>query len=60
MIEFVRIVWTNMAATDHTGRDWPRFTSNNFAGMVFHDQPAVGHVDYSICAFWDRIDIGIS
>lgn len=47
--------WTSMATNAKPG-DWPAFSPNSTLGINFQKGSIVpGTVDYSMCAFWDKI-----
>ena len=52
--------WTAMASSGDPGTSalqWPRFIADqDLNGVVINDTAAAGAVDYSACAFWDKID----
>lgn len=47
--------WTSMAENGNPGSTWPAF-GNSSMGMNFVNTTSVGVVDYSPCAFWDKIN----
>lgn len=53
--------WDSMAAIAKPGGDWPQYNSENSMGVnVVGDDFSAGTVDYSMCDFWDRIQLNMT
>ena len=56
---FMESAWTSMAGNAMPGDGWPGFSPNSSLGINFQDGVMPGVVDYSMCAFWDKISPAI-
>ena len=56
---FMDSAWTSMAGSAMPGDGWPGFLPNSSLGINFQNGVVPGVVDYSMCAFWDKIDAAI-
>lgn len=53
--------WNSMASDADPGSDWPRYDSGSSMGInVVGDDFSAGTVDYSMCDFWDMLQLGNS
>ncbi|KAL9085456.1 MAG: hypothetical protein Q9165_007606 [Trypethelium subeluteriae] len=56
---YMQSSWTNMARNASPG-DWPNFSPNSTLGINFQDDAIMpGPVDYTMCTFWDKIDLAV-
>ncbi|KAF2233465.1 carboxylesterase type b [Viridothelium virens] len=56
---YMQNAWTNLTRNATPG-DWPDFSPNSTLGVTFQDGSIIlGPVDYTMCTFWDKIDMAM-
>jgi carboxylesterase type B len=52
--------WDSMAANANPGSDWPQYNTSTSAGVnILGDDFTPGTVDYTMCDFWDEIQVAM-
>lgn len=52
---YMKSAWNNMARFAQPPSDWPMYSLNSSMGIIFQNGSQAGHIDYSMCDFWDML-----